>query len=80
MLDTLGKSEKESLREVVLRMKNGERGLHTKTIGPLKLVRVGETMPKLLLQSVEQQEARGKLKLIREGGGIRIYETRQTVR
>jgi len=44
----------ENLKEVLQRMTNGEKGLHTKVIEPYKLVRTS-TIPELLKELVASE-------------------------
>lgn len=69
----LADSEKEKLREVVKRMLAGEKGLHTKTIGKLKLVRTND-IPWALIDLVKRDAALGRLTFLKRYKGIDFYE------
>lgn len=75
----LAASEKEKIQEVIQRMVAGERGLHTKTVGPIKLVRKS-TLPTLLADLVDHDIRRGTLNHIRtfrtKGHEVSLYERR----
>ena len=75
----LGSSEKEKIKEVIQRMVAGESGLHTKTVGQVKLVRKS-TLPTLLADLVDRDILRGTLTHVRtfhaKGHEVALYERR----
>lgn len=70
---TLGDSDRIKLKEVIQRMKSGEKGLHTKTVGPIKAFRVG-TLPILLKDQLKCDLRKGSLKVLKQSGGILLCE------
>jgi len=71
----LDATEKARLQEIVTRMTNGEKGLHTKTVGPLKMVRIAD-IPWALIGMVRVDVAQGKLVYLKTFKGIDFYERR----
>lgn len=70
---TLGASDRQKLKEVIQRMKSGEKGLHSKIVGPIKVFRE-DTLPKILKDVMEIDIKRGSLRRIKRSGGILLCE------
>lgn len=69
----LGASDQAMLKEVIQRMKSGEKSLHSKTVGPIKVFRL-ETLPVLLKDLLKSDLEKSRLKVLKRTGGILICE------
>jgi hypothetical protein len=66
-------SDKAKLKEVIQRMNAGEKGLHSKIIGPIKVFRL-DTLPRLLRGQLKLDLQRKRLKVLKKHKGVLICE------
>lgn len=79
MTVTVADSDKEKIREVVQRMVAGEKSLHVKVIGNLKLVRTSE-IPWAIIDRHKQEVSLGYWKFLKSYKGIDFYERQERQR